>query len=924
MATQFLRRFFAPQSLVVIGASPKPESLGGVVLRNLLEGQFDKPLWAVNPRGYADVHGVECLRRIADLPRPPDLAVICSPLRSLPKVIDDLSAIGVRAALILSGGASLEREASLRGRLQKAARRSGMRVLGPECLGVAVPSWRLNATYAAQPIADGSVAYLGQSGMLGNAMIDWAAGREVGFSHLVTLGDSLDVRLPDVIDYLNLSSKCRALLLHLESIRNARHFMTALRDASRNRLVLAIKSGRTPQATLDQLPETPGIERRDAVIEAALARAGVVRVEDSDELFDALETLSRLKPPRGDRLAIVSNGVGPALLAIDKLIDGGGQLAEFGETTVAALLEAGLDVSRPGRNPIDLGGSATPADYLAALDIVTRDPQVDAVLVLHAPTRLAPAQATAEALITARQRYRHRLLVSWMGLKEALAARAAFNRAGIPSYLSPEKAVRAFLHLVRYRRVQALLHETPPSLPFDSNTEIRQRCHALIDASLSRGRDRLTHEETAQVLAAYGIESAPSRYVADFEEAERATQTLPGPWAVKVVHRDNCEPFRYWREASRQTSALAQDLEQPGSVVDAVVRLGERIAETLPQSPIYSYCLQTMQRGKGSWQLSAGITRDPELGPVIVFGSGGYKIDVMADRQIALPPLNMRLAEELIDRTRAGRLIRAHSEDAAAEITQVAQLLVKLSQMASDLPRLKGLELNPLLLNRDGLTAVDFALDLGERAVQAIMPYPEELRETVTLAGSEVEVRPIRGEDAPLITQFHTRLSEQSIRYRYFHHKAVLSMRELAQLSQINYDRQMAFIAVRRLPPGEADEGHEMAAEKRGREEMLGVVRVWNDPDNIRTEFSIIVRDDLHGIGLGRLLMEKMIRYSRQVGTLVMVGTVMTDNQPMRRLLKQLGFTLVTNLEEGVIEATLKLNAPQSEWQRHRLEAALD
>lgn len=918
MATQFLRRFFAPRSLVVIGASPKPESIGGGVLQNLLQSVFPGPLWVVNPRGYKEVHGVTCFRRIADLPETPDLAVICSPLEGVPEVLERLGEKQVRAALILSGGASLGDDskagAALRSRLQQATLRSGMRVLGPECLGVAVPSARLNATYASQPIGDGSVAYLGQSGMLGNAMIDWAAGREIGFSHLVTLGDSLDVQLPDVIDYLNQSGRCRALLLHLESIRNARHFMTALRESSRNRLVLAIKSGRTQEATLNPVSPTAGVDRRDAIIDAALARAGVVRVDDSDELFDALETLSRFKAPKGGRLAIVSNGVGPALLAIDKLIDGGGVLAELSDASGEALRKQKLDVSRPGRNPVDLGGRATPRDYLAALEIVVGDPGVDAVLVLHAPTRLAPSLETANVLIEARPRFRHRLLVSWMGLKEALEARSACNRAGIPSYVSPEKAVRAFLHLVRYRQVQDLLQQTPPSLPFDSDPDMRARCHALIDDALGRQRDRLTHQETSEVLTAYGIECAPSRYVFDLEEAERATAQLQGPWAVKAIHRDNCEPFRYWGESRHQATSLIQDLEQPGSVADAVVRLEARLGETRPDSLIYSYCLQTMQRGKRSLQLCAGITRDAEFGPVIVFGSGGYKIDVMADRQTALPPLNLRLATELIDRTRAGRWIREHSEDVAASIETVARLLVKLSQMAADLPRLKGLEINPLLLNRDGVMAVDFALDLGADSTQAIMPYPEQMREIVTLKGMPIEIRPIRGEDAPLITHFHTFLSEQSIRYRYFHHKAVLSTRDLAQLSQINYDRQMAFIAVRRR---DAEDAAAIG------EEMLGVVRVWNDPDNIRTEFSIIVRDDLHGIGLGRRLMQKMIDYSRQVGTLVMVGTILTDNLPMRHLLGGLGFELRANIEEGVLEATLGLNDPKSDWQRHRLETAM-
>ncbi|WP_251978126.1 bifunctional acetate--CoA ligase family protein/GNAT family N-acetyltransferase [Salinicola avicenniae] len=914
MATQFLRRFFAPASLVVIGASPKPASVGGIVLGNLLDAGFNGSLSAVNPKGYREVRGIPCYRRIGELPTIPELAVVCSPLKTVPQVLEKLGEIGVKAALVLSGGVMMGDTnpdgETLRRRLEKAALRSGMRVLGPECLGVAVPSQHLNATYASQPLADGSVAYLGQSGMLGNAMIDWAAGRAVGFSYLVTLGDSVDVQLADVIDYLNQSGRCRALLLHLERIPNARHFLTALRESSRNRLVLAIKSGRTAESTLEVVPSTPGVERRDTIVEAALARAGVVRVEDSDELFDALETLSRFKPPKGERLAIVANGVGPALLAIDKLVDGGGQLATFSESTSQALLDASLDASRPGRNPVDLGGGATPAKFVEALDIVTQDANVDAVLVLHAPTRLAPSLATANALIEARQRFRHRLLISWMGLKEALDARRACNQASVPSYVSPEKAVRAFLHLVRYRQVQRLLQETPPSLPLQPDPESRGRCHRLIENTLERNRDRLTHQEAGEVLAAYGITCAPSLYIADFEEAEAATEKLEGPWAVKAIHRDNCQPFEYTGRGARQPVSLIQDLEQPGSVVDAVVRLSSRLAERLPDSPIYSFCLQTMQRGKGALQLCAGISRDSDFGPVVVFGTGGYKVDVMADRQVALPPLNMRLAQELIDRTRAGKVIREHFEEAEDALVHVAQLLVKLSQMAADLPRMKGMELNPLLLNEDGVMAVDFALDLGTPAIQAIMPYPEELRETVELAEETVEIRPIRGEDAPLITHFHTFLSEQSIRYRYFHHKAVLSARDLAQLAQINYDRQMAFIAVRRT-------------EKVG-EEMLGVVRVWNDPDNIRTEFSIIVRDDMHGIGLGRRLMQKMIRYSRQVGTLAMVGTILNDNLPMRHLLGSLGFELKANVEEGMLEARLMLNEPQDDWQRHRLEAALD
>ncbi|UYG09561.1 bifunctional acetate--CoA ligase family protein/GNAT family N-acetyltransferase [Halomonas sp. M4R1S46] len=915
MSTRFLHHFFEPRTIAVIGASEKPHSMGGLVIRNLQEGGFPGTIWAVNPKGYERVHGAPCVSRISRLPETPDLAVLCSPVATVPRTIGQLGKLGVRAALVLSGGAHLDDErggeGSIRGRMLAAARASGIRVLGPECMGLIVPGRRLNASYASQPVRKGRVAYLGQSGMLGNAMIDWAAGRGIGFSHLVTVGDSVDVLLPDLIDYINQFAPTQAILLHLERILDAQHFMTALRDASRHRLVLAIKSGRTAESDISGLPPTPGIANRDQLFDAAFARAGVVRVDDSDELFDALETLSRMKPLRGDRLAVVANGLGPAMLAIDKLISAGGRLAVFTEETRRALRRDDVDISKPGENPVDLGGNATPQRFVEALALVAADPGVDAVLVVHAPTRLAPSKDTAQAIIAARKRFHRNLLTSWMGLEEALSARHECNLAGIPTYISPEKAVKAFMHMVDYQRVQALLQETPPSLPFATTPEIRRRCRTLIDEVRTQQRECLLHSETARVLEAYGIPVARRHYVGTPEEAADAAATLEGAMALKVIHDGNCRPFRYRQHPHKISAGLLQDLTTPAQVAEGVTRLGDKVAEKFPEFRVREYCLQPMQRGKHSMQLCAGITRDPVFGPVIVFGIGGFKVNILADRQVALPPLNISLAADLVGRTHAARLIREHSSDPERDLDRLGKLLVTLSQMASDLIELRGLELNPLLLNRDGLVAVDFAMDLGGPARFAIMPYPEELREWVTLKnGWDVEVRPIRAEDAPLITRFHTRLSEESIRFRYFHNKADLTQRDLSMLSHINYDRQMAFIAEHLLEDGS--------------KEMLGVVRVWNDADNIRTEFSIIIRDDLQGLGIGSVLMEKMIRYCRSVGTLEMIGKIMVDNRPMRSLMKHLGFTQRYNMEEQVVDAVLRLNEPQSDWQRHRLESLPD
>ncbi|MGM0824137.1 MAG: GNAT family N-acetyltransferase [Pseudomonadota bacterium] len=915
MSTRFLHHFFEPRSLAVIGASENPASLGGLVLRNLHEGGFKGQRWAVNLKGYDQVFGDPCVKRVDDLPEIPDLAIICSPIEGVPKLIQELGKFGVKAALVLSGGAYLDRDkgnkGSIRERMLSAARESGIRVLGPECMGLIVPAKKLNASYASQPVKAGRVAYLGQSGMLANAMIDWAAGRDVGFSHLITVGNSVDVLLPDLIDYVNQFSPAQAILLHLERISDAQHFMTAVRDASRNRLVLAIKSGRTFASDISGMAPTPGIANRDVVFDAAFSRAGVVRVDDSDELLDALETLSRMKPLRGDRLAVVSNGLGPAMLAIDKLISAGGKLAEFSDETQQALRKSEIEVSKPGENPVDLGGNATPERFVEALRIVAADANVDAVLVVHAPTRLAPSLVTAQALIANRKSFRRNLLTSWMGLKEALNARHECNLAGIPTYISPEKAVKAFMHMVDYQRVQQLLQETPPSLPFTTSAENRAQCRTLISDAKAEGRQTLSHSETAQVLEAYGIPAATSIYLTCPEQALEAAARIEGPKALKVVHEGNCRPYRYRKHPHKISAGLLQDLETPEQVADGVRRLGEKVNEKFPENAIHEYCLQPMQRGKHSMQVCAGITRDPVFGPLIVFGIGGYKVNILADRQVALPPLNMGLAADVVNRTHAASLIREHSSDPDRDTQHLCQLLVKLSQMASDLGELRGLELNPLLLNRDGIVAVDFAMDLGPPARFAIMPYPEELREWVKLKnGWQVEVRPIRAEDAPLITNFHRQLSEESIRFRYFHNKSNLTQRDLSVLSHINYDRQMAFIAEHQRDDGS--------------KEMLGVVRVWNDPDNIRTEFSVIIRDDLQGLGIGSLLMKKMIDYCTSIGTLEMVGKIMADNHPMRALMKHLGFTCRYNMEEQVIDAIMRLNEPESEWQRHRLESLPD
>ncbi|SFX50370.1 acetate--CoA ligase family protein [Marinospirillum alkaliphilum] len=909
MSTRFLRYFFEPRTLAVIGASEKNFSLGGQVVVNLLDAAFPGRVWVVNPKGYIRVHGCECYAHVRDLPEVPDLAVVCTPADVAPDVVAELGRFGVKAALVLTSGQG-HRRTNYKVRLLEAAQSSGIRVMGPECMGILVPSRKLNASYAPQNIKPGKVAYIGQSGMLGNAIIDWANGRGIGFSHLITLGDSVDVRLADVIDYINRFSNAQAILLHLENVPDSRHFMTAVREASRNKLVLAIKSGRTAEAQGDPDLYTPGLINRDPVYDAAFSRAGMVRVHNSEELFDALETLTRMRPVRGDKLAIVSNGLGPSMLAVDRLIHQGGQLAPLTEAT-RERLRAWLPSDEHRINPLDIGGGATPQQFVDAIQIVSEDPEVDAVLVVHAPTRLAPSEATALAVIANKKSYKRNLLTSWMGLDHAFPARHEFNLAGIPTYLSPEKAVQAFMHLVNYQRNQLLLQETPPTLPFETSQEARNQVRQLVESVVAEGRLHLSHEETAQLLKAYAIDMAPTFYPKTPEQAGLLAKQIEGSKALKINHATNSCPFVYRKHPHKVSAGLLHDLETPEDVRLGAEKLLAKVQEKFPHSPVHSFVLQPMQRGKHSMQLNLGITRDPVFGPVILFGIGGYKVNILLDRQIALPPLNMTLAQDLVKRSHAGRLIQEHSNHPEQDLERIGVLLVKLSQLCSDIPLIRGLEINPLLLNRREMFAIDVQCDLGDPAYHAIMPYPEDLRKKVALKdGREVEVRPIRGEDAVALLRFHSRLSEESIRFRYFHNKADLTKRDLSLLTQINYDRQMAFIAEQTLEDGS--------------KEILGVSRVWTDPDNIRTEFSVIIRDDLQGLGLGSLLMNKLISYSRSVGTLEMVGKIMVENHPMRGLMKHLGFQCTYNLDEQVIDAVLPLNEPTTEWQRHRLANPVD
>lgn len=911
MSTQYLKRFFKPKSIALFGVTADPDCMGRVVLNNLVEGGYAYPIYRVGDHAE-HFDGVKSVAKLDDLEQMPDLAVVCSDADKIPEQIEALGKRKVKAALVLGtrlGQTKYADRFAFNRALREAAHPYGIRILGPEGMGLLVPAMKLNASYAHQNIRKGNVAYVGQSGILGTAMIDWANGQGIGFSNFLTLGGGLDVDLASVIDYLATDPYTSSLLIQVDNITNAPHFISALRAAARNKLVLVLKSNLSLLAYADRkklLP--PGVDTFDEVYDSILTSCGAVRVDSSDELFDALETLTTIKPLFGERLALVSNGMGPSAMAVERLVDKGGvELAQFQPETIEALTEL-TGNQATSQNPVDLNADASPEVYQKAVEILSKAKGIDALLVLHAPTQMAPSAETAEAVIKAAKRTRRNVLTSWMGRQSAIEARNLFNDAKIPTYTTPEKAADAFMHMVQHRRNQAMLKETPTPVSLQLKEAKLNQAKQMVEQAMANGRDYLRHEEVTDVLELYGFECASSFYADSISDAIKIARKLEAPIAIKTLHKDNCYPFCYDDENAQRWRDLAMDLTNPAELEHHVGELSRRVDERFGEQEHRGFAIQRMKRGYQSLQVCTGITRDPVFGPMVFFGIGGYSHDVRADRQLMMPPLNKSLAMTMIRRSRFYPILQQNSSNFEEHLDSLCQVLVRLSEMVIDLPHLRTLEIHPLLINKTGLLVVDASIGLGQPVKTAITPYPEQLESTIELrSGREVLLRPIRGEDEPRHLEFFKRLSPESIRLRYFYSRGEPNHDELANWTQIDYDREMAFIAT--APRLDGKPGNE----------TLGVVRTTTDADNVSAEFAVVLLDELQGEGLGRVLMQKMVDYCRDRGTLEIMGTTMTSNLGMQKLAKKLGFENSYNHEEEAIEMKMMLNEPTEEWQRTRL-----
>lgn len=890
MSVRNLDALLHPRSVAVIGASERRHSVGATVTRNLVHGGYTGTVYAVNPK-HRSVFGVRTFASVERLPEAPDLALVCTPPATVPSLIDELGKRGTRAAIVLTAGLNGIHDDSGRTFKQAmldAARPHLLRVLGPNCVGLLVPGIGLNASFAHTDALEGNIAFISQSGALVTAVLDWAKSRRIGFSHFVSLGESADVDFADLIDYLGSDGNTRAVLLYIESVTGARKFLSAARAAARNKPIIAVKAGRAPEGARAAHSHTGALAGSDAVFDAAIRRAGMLRVDTMLDLFAAVETLSHITRLNGERIAIMTNGGGAGVMAADAVSLGGAKLAELSADTLARLDEK-LPRTWSRGNPLDIIGDAPVARYVETLRALGDDPQSDAILFIHAPTAIVPSAQIAEACAPIVRGLGKPVLSCWLGQDAVREARRIFHDAGIADYATPEEAVRAFLQLVTYRRNQDQLLETPTAA-LEGEPPETDHAARIVARVLETGRELLTEPEAKSVLAAYGVPVVQTRIATSPEAAAATAEVLGFPVAVKILSPDITH--------KSDVGGVALSLESADAVRTAAASMAKRLGELRPNARLTGFTVQQMVRRPGAHELIAGISVDPMFGPVILFGHGGTGVEIIADRAVALPPLNVPLARELVSRTRIARLLAGYRDRPSADMNAIYATLSRLSQLLIDIPEIVELDINPLLADEHGVIALDArvrvapSLDPGYDRL-AIRPYPRELEERVAWEGREVTLRPIRPEDTQQHLRFLQMLSPHDIRMRVFHTRRYIAPSELARLTQIDYEREMAFIATAQMPNGQS--------------ETLGVVRAVTDPENAVAEYGIIVRSDIKGRGLGRLLFEKIIRYARSRGTRTIVGDVLKENTRMLDLTRQLGFTVSRSEEPGIMRVALDL-----------------
>ena len=888
MSLKRISQFFNPSSVAVIGASNTATRAGNVVMRNLLQGGFKGPIMPVTPNHTA-VHGVLAYPNIEALPKVPDLAVICTNKNTLMKIIEQLGTLGCHSAIIIADGLTTAQKQALK---ENAANHK-VTLLGSNCLGLLIPHIGLNASFSHTVATPGKLAFVSQSAAVCSTILDWAKNKEIGFSYFVSMGDCLDIEFDEILDFLGRDAKTKAILLYIDNINDIRSFISAARAAAFSKPVIAIKTGRTSAGALAAEIHTGGKQSSDAVYDAMFQRAGMLRVNDLRELFAATQTLAmHPKLLQVEQLTILTNGGGPGVMAVDELIQSSGKLAQLSDETREALNKV-IPHSDTAANPVDIFGDSAPIRYQHALEILLNAKEVKNLLIIHTPSALAPSENYAQVIVEALNKLpkmaRPYVITNFMGEDAAFAARRICANNAIPTYRTPEGAVGAFMHLVSYRRNQKHLTQTPESNTDDATIN-KAAAKSTIKEFLADEQHYLSTHQASHILSSYGIDCIQTEVAYTPTEAKEQAIELGFPVALKLISPSI--------PSKSEVGGVVLNLNDAQEVEQTAFAMLLRIKNTYPDAIIDGFSLQKMAPRAGANELRIAIKTEPNFGPVILLGEAGTGLEY-AQAAVALPPLNMNLAKYLIAAAHDKGVLKDRVLPEKVDKYRLCSLLTRISQLVVDQPDITSLELNPILASNGQFLVLDATMNLSQYQIQAhrkrlsIRPYPIELVETVTLKNDTLAtLRPIKPEDEQAHQAFDQSLTKEDRYKRFFGELPQFNHDQLAKMTQIDYDREMAFI---------------VSQTQDEQQQTLGVSRVIMDPDNLQAEFAIVVRSDCQGLGLGRILMNAAISHCKRQRVKTVEGITLPENTGMIELARKLGFKISRDFEEGSINMLLTL-----------------
>lgn len=886
--------FFKPKSVAVIGATEREGHVGRSVLWNLISSPFGGTVYPVNSK-RTSVLGIRAYPDVASLPEVPELAVVVTPAATVPGVIEECARVGVQGAVVISAGfrESGPQGLELEQQILAAARPAKMRIIGPNCLGVMCPVTGLNATFAQTVARPGTVAFVSQSGALCTAILDWSLREQIGFSAFISAGSMLDVGWGNLIDYLGDDPNTRSIVVYMESIGNARSFLSAAREVALNKPIIVIKAGRTEQAAKAAASHTGSLTGSDDVLEAAFRRVGVLRVNSIADIFYMTEVLANQPRPKGPKLAIVTNAGGPGVIATDALLLLGGELAELSTATNEALDKV-LPPHWSHNNPVDIIGDAGPERFEQAVEIVSADPSVDGLLVIMTPQGMTNPTLIAEKLQRFAKLDSKPILASWMGGEEAAQGEAVLNRAGIPTFPFPDTAVRAFQYMWKYSYNLRGLYETP--VLTSSDTIDPEAAARLIEGARSAGRTLLTEFESKQVLQTYGIPVVETRLAATVDEAVQAAQQVGFPVVLKL----NSSTITH----KTDVGGVKLDLQNEAAVREAFQAIRASVSEKAGAQHFAGVSVQPMISLEG-YELILGSSIDAQFGPVMLFGAGGQLVEVFHDHALSLPPLNTTLARRFMEQTKIFQALEGVRGRKPVNLLALEDLLVRFSRLVTEQRWIRETDINPLFASPDRLIAMDARVVVYDKETRAsdlprlaIRPYPSRYEKKMTLQdGTEITIRPIRPEDEPLLVKFHYTLSERSVYLRYFHWMKLEQRTEHERLTRmcfIDYDRQMAFVAERN-------------DELCGQREIVAVGRLVKSHTADEAELAVIVSDQFQKHGLGTALVRQLVDFARDEKLNRVTAMVLFENRPMQKIFERAGFRLEQSRDPESLSAVLVL-----------------